>query len=292
MSRAVLRFGATLLALWLGLFWAAAAAAHEVRPAYLEIDQTGPGAYAVTWKQPTMGDLAIHLVPHLSSGWLDAEPSDQFAADGFLIKQWKIEGQKPKALEGQAVAVDGLADTITDVFVRAKLSDGRKLERMLRPQEAQARLAFEGGVTGGLVSFLVLGVLPLAWIAGGSLAMGGVSLPAVVLPAVTAALFLAIGGLLAANAQLVPRLTAIAAATLGAVRGLADLAGVGPSLPHTGALLGMAGCVFALFALAASLTLPLKRLWMIVAVRVGGSWLAATGLLLAGWIWRYGARAL
>ena len=158
MSRAVLRFGATLLALWLGLFWAAAAAAHEVRPAYLEIDQTGPGAYAVTWKQPTMGDLAIHLVPHLSSGWLDAEPSDQFAADGFLIKQWKIEGQKPKALEGQAVAVDGLADTITDVFVRAKLSDGRKLERMLRPQEAQARLAFEGGVTGGLVSFLVLGV--------------------------------------------------------------------------------------------------------------------------------------
>ena len=135
-------------------------------------------------------------------------------------------------------------------------------------------------------------MLPLAWIAGGSLAMGGVSLPAVVLPAVTAALFLAIGGLLAANAQLVPRLTAIAAATLGAVRGLADLAGVGPSLPHTGALLGMAGCVFALFALAASLTLPLKRLWMIVAVRVGGSWLAATGLLLAGWIWRYGARAL
>jgi hypothetical protein len=149
---------AAALALWLGLIWAGAAAAHEVRPAYLEIDQTGPATYAVTWKQPTMGDVAIHLAPHLTGGWLEAEPTDQYAADGFLIKQWTVAGQKPKALEGQTVSVDGLADTITDVYVRARLADGRGLERMLRPQEPQTKLAFEGGVSGGLVSFLVLGV--------------------------------------------------------------------------------------------------------------------------------------
>ena len=44
------------------------ASAHEVRPGYLEIDQTSPVSYAVIWKQPTMGDVAIHLVPHLSNG--------------------------------------------------------------------------------------------------------------------------------------------------------------------------------------------------------------------------------
>ena len=28
----------------------------------------------------------------------------------------------------------------------------------------------------------------------------------------------------------------------------------------------------------------------VIAVRVSGSWLAAAGLLPAGWVWRYGAR--
>jgi hypothetical protein len=54
-------------------------------------------------------------------------------------------------------------------------------------------------------------------------------------------------------------------------------------------LLGMTASVFAVFAIAASLTIPLKRLWIIVAARVGGSWIAALGLLLVGWIVRYGA---
>ncbi|MBS0333447.1 MAG: HupE/UreJ family protein [Proteobacteria bacterium] len=146
------------LALMLGLAWACAATAHEVRPAYLQIDQTGPSSYAVVWKQPTMGDVAIHLVPHLSGGWLDQEPVDQYAADGFLIKQWTITGQKPRALEGQTVSVEGLQDTITDVFVRIRLSNGQGLDRMLRPQEPRAKLTFEGGAAGGLLSFLVLGI--------------------------------------------------------------------------------------------------------------------------------------
>ncbi|HEY3950041.1 hypothetical protein, partial [Phenylobacterium sp.] len=151
---------AAALVLLFGLIWgwAGAATAHEVRPAYLEIDQAGPGTYGVTWKQPTMGDVAIHLVPHLSGGWLEQAPSDQYASDGFLIKQWTIRGQKPKALQGQTVSVEGLADTITDVFVRVRLSDGQGFDRILRPQDPKARLALEGAAPSGLLSFLVLGI--------------------------------------------------------------------------------------------------------------------------------------
>ena len=43
-----------------------AASAHEVRPAMLDIQQTGPTDYAVIWKRPMMGDVGIHLSPHLS----------------------------------------------------------------------------------------------------------------------------------------------------------------------------------------------------------------------------------
>jgi len=60
---------------------------------------------------------------------------------------------------------------------------------------------------------------------------------------------------------------------------------------HLVSLAGMAAAAAAVFVLAASLTLPLTRLWMIVAARVAGSWMAALGLLAAGWVIRYGALA-
>ena len=77
---------------------------------------------------------------------------------------------------------------------------------------------------------------------------------------------------------------------MGLVRGAADLEGAPTSGASILALLGMCLSVFVVFALAASVTLPLRRFWMIIAARVTGSWMAAVGLLLAGWIMRYGAR--
>lgn len=152
-------------------------------------------------------------------------------------------------------------------------------------------LALFAGLRGAPTARLLLAVLPVAWLAGGLLAFGGVAVPATALSVATAVAFLAVGGLLAANAQLPPVASGAVAAGLGLMRGFADLSGAAFSGGALLTLAGMSASVFVLSALAASLTLPLKRFWMIVAVRVGGSWLAALGLLLAGWVWRYGARA-
>jgi urease accessory protein len=150
--------------------------------------------------------------------------------------------------------------------------------------------AFFAGLRGPAQARLALAILPLAWLVGGLFALYGLALPALVLPVATAILFLLIGGLLATDANVAPPIGAGVAACLGLVRGAGDLAGVTMSGGHILTLLGMAASVFAVFALAASVTLPLQRLWMIVAARVSGSWLAALGLLFAGWILRYGAR--
>jgi urease accessory protein len=152
-------------------------------------------------------------------------------------------------------------------------------------------LAFYAGLRGPQHSRVLLAALPLAWFAGGLvMCLSGANLPPTLLPSLTAALFLGAGGLLASNLSLSPRLCALAAIALGLIRGAADLAGA----PATGSsvlnLLGMCASVFALFALAVSVTLPLQRFWMIVAARVAGSWVAAAGLLLAGWIIRFGAK--
>ncbi|HLZ75533.1 HupE/UreJ family protein [Phenylobacterium sp.] len=152
-------------------------------------------------------------------------------------------------------------------------------------------LAFFAGLRGAATARLLLAALPLAWLAGGLIALSGVAIPAAGLSVATAVAFLAIGGLLAANVRLPPAVSAAAAIGLGLLRGFADLSGTAFSGGHLLTLAGMGASVFVVFALAASLTLPLKRFWMIIAIRVGGSWLAALGLLLAGWAWRYGARA-
>lgn len=113
------------------LAWAGAAAAHEVRPALLQIVETAPGAYDVTWKQPMVGDMAVHLAPHLSGGALERAPDAQSVAPGFLVKQWRVRGGKP--LDGQTVSVEGLPQSVTDVLLRVTTASGRSVDGVLRP---------------------------------------------------------------------------------------------------------------------------------------------------------------
>jgi len=132
--------------------------AHEVRPAYLEIRQTDAAHYAVVWKQPTLGDVAIHLAPHLSNGWLEQPPADQYAAAGFLIRAWKITDPAANPLAGRVLAVEGLEDTMTDVFVRVTLRNGQHLDAILRPESPRLTLDLGAGSGRTAWGFLLLGV--------------------------------------------------------------------------------------------------------------------------------------
>jgi hypothetical protein len=52
-----------LLAIVLMLGLGARAQAHELRPAYLELRQTGPETWDVLWKVPARGDLQLAIAP-------------------------------------------------------------------------------------------------------------------------------------------------------------------------------------------------------------------------------------
>jgi hypothetical protein len=150
-------------------------------------------------------------------------------------------------------------------------------------------LAFFAGLRGARHARALSWVIPLAWFAGGALAMLTLTPPDITLSATTAVVFLLVGGLLAVNPVLSIAACTVLGALLGIVRGMADLANLLENPAHILTLMGMGATIFVTFAIAASVTLPLKRVWMIVAARVCGSWLAALGVLLAGWIMRYGA---
>ena len=149
-----MRRWALALAAW--LLAALPAVAHEVRPALLQIVQSGPGDYDVTWKQPMVGDLAIHLAPHLSGGAIERPPSGEEAAPGFLIRTWRVRGGKP--LEGQTVSVEGLPLSVTDVLLRVTTAKGEEVDSVLRPAAPQQTLHLTGPQGIAVPGYLRLGV--------------------------------------------------------------------------------------------------------------------------------------
>lgn len=151
----------------------------------------------------------------------------------------------------------------------------------LLPVIAMALLA---GLNGPEAGRRVLFTLPIAWLAGG---LGGYLANSAALPAgVTAASFLVIGVLTAADRRLPAAVVAALAAGLGLLHGWLNGAGIAGAGREVTGLIGIAGAVFVLAALGAAMAVSLGRPWMRIAVRVAGSWIAAIGLLLLGWALR------
>jgi urease accessory protein len=139
-----------------------------------------------------------------------------------------------------------------------------------------AAFALLAGLRGPVHARRVMFILPPAWLIA---ALAAIALPAGWGPVAMAGAFLATGGLLAADIKLSPAVVAILAVILGALCGSAYA-------PEDSSLLGTLGAavtIFVLAALVSSAVLPLRGGWQVIAVRVLGSWTAATGLLLVGW---------
>lgn len=153
---------------------------------------------------------------------------------------------------------------------------------------APLALALFAGARGLEHARRALFALPGAWFAGG---LAGLPAPAMAGGGVASALWLlALGGLLALDAKLSPRALTALALVVGAAHGFSNGGGLGVSLGSLAALLGLAATVFALVALAAALASRVRDDWTRIALRVAGSWIAATGLLWLGWAVRGTAR--
>jgi len=120
-----------------GLALTSVCAAHEVRPAYLEITQSNAKTYQILWKQPTMGSTAVHIVPHLSNGWLERPPDTQYVASTFEIKKWTVRVPAGPGPAGSRITIEGLGFSAIDVFVRVHLLDGDTLNAVIYPEAPQ-----------------------------------------------------------------------------------------------------------------------------------------------------------
>jgi len=142
-------------------------------------------------------------------------------------------------------------------------------------------LGLLAGLRGAPYGRRAMFALPVAWLLGSL-----VGLSSAVASAGTpwASLwFLLLGGLVVADAKLSPRSVTALCAILGLFHGYLNGTGMGLSAQSMEAALGLSAAVFVLVVLVAALVVQLRAHWARIAVRVGGSWIAASGILMLGW---------
>lgn len=147
---------AVLFALLAWLAVASASRAHEIRPAALQITETAPGTYEAVWKQPAVGNMAIHLAPRLSSGTLDKAPAGQTLEPGKIIKRWRVVGGAP--LDRQTLVIEGLPESVTDVLVSVTSPSGKTINAVLRPAAPSMVLALSAPKGLATPAYLRLGI--------------------------------------------------------------------------------------------------------------------------------------
>ena len=118
------------------------AAAHEIRPGFLELREAGPDTYSVLWKKPAGGEVEIRIAPVIPPECRLRTPDRERLSPGAVVVRGTLTC--PGGLAGKTLAIDGLETTVTDVLVRVHHADGRLESHLLRPATSSVKL---GGAT-------------------------------------------------------------------------------------------------------------------------------------------------
>jgi hydrogenase/urease accessory protein HupE len=139
------------------------ASAHEVRPAYLRIQQIAAEQYDVLWRVPAMGDLRLGIYIDMPENCEPAGEPLRWMEGGTHVERWTTHCTG--GLVGQEVIVNGLSSTFIDALGRFERLDGTNQVVLLTPSrpgfvltetESLAQVARTYGVLG--VEHILLGI--------------------------------------------------------------------------------------------------------------------------------------
>jgi len=134
-----------------------AALAHEARPAYLELTETGPGHYSLLWRTPVLAGQRLPVVLTLPDGVKNLrEPVLMQLPDSLVERRWIDAG--PEGLAGKRIEFTGLQFTITDVLARVELQDGRSWTTIARPAEPWIEITADRTTWQVAVDYVIEGI--------------------------------------------------------------------------------------------------------------------------------------
>lgn len=106
-------------------------AAHESRPAFLDVRELSVGRYEVVWKRPMRGDYVIGF----TVGWPDGcapTVTNENQVPGANITRILLDCGEA-GLIGRTIAINRLPETSAEVLVRVEFADGTNQTKLLRP---------------------------------------------------------------------------------------------------------------------------------------------------------------
>ncbi len=130
--------------------------AHELRPAYLELRQTGPETHDVLWRVPARGTLRLGLYVRLPEQCRELSPREATVAGDAYVERWRVGC--PGGLAGRTITVDGLRSTMTDVLVRLEDLDGAAQLARILPSDPTLVVATHPGAWQVVTTYVRLGV--------------------------------------------------------------------------------------------------------------------------------------
>lgn len=140
-----------LLLAWLVLALAPFARAHEVNPAYLDIQETAPGQYSILWKQPIKDGRRLKIDPVFPEA-CEKQNVSVSPAPGVIVERWQTSCD----LTNASISISGLERTLTDVFLRLEPFDEPAVSAVLRPSQPVLELSAPSPVP--VLAYLRLGV--------------------------------------------------------------------------------------------------------------------------------------
>jgi hydrogenase/urease accessory protein HupE len=121
-------FAGLLLALLSGVV-----SAHEVRPAYLRIQQSDAESFDFLWRVPARGDLRLGIYVSLPDNCETAGEPLTWQEGGTYIERWSA--RCPGGITGKRVEITGLSSTVIDALARYERLDETTQIVRLTPAE-------------------------------------------------------------------------------------------------------------------------------------------------------------
>lgn len=110
------------------------ASADNIRPAYLEIEESDSGNIRVVWKVPLGQSTPPRFTPSFPKHFRVLPPRKRLKTSDAIVETWNMAGGE-EGLAGAQIGIDGLGQTTMDALVRIRLSDGAVHRVVLRPTE-------------------------------------------------------------------------------------------------------------------------------------------------------------
>ena len=131
--------------------------AHEIRPAYLKIQETQKGTLNVIWKVPERSGMVPKINPILEDVFKENEIKENFKKiGGSYVKTYVVNTKYD--IHGKNISIEGLSKTLIDVLIIVEFKDGEYHTFLLQPDHPEITIPEKETFINTAKTYFVLGV--------------------------------------------------------------------------------------------------------------------------------------